>query len=111
MRCFCKLLFADLQRNDSECAKISTLLSLGATVNRKAMRGGVAYAFAETDPQPDAGGPRRDEPCILPRCHAPAQAATAGKIYRRTGNLRAVQLLLGLTQLRRTRYRTFAAVN
>ena len=30
-----KLLFADLQRNDSECAKILTLLSLGATARPK----------------------------------------------------------------------------
>jgi hypothetical protein len=43
-------LFADLQPNDSECAKISTLLSVGGTARPKAMRGGVAPVFAETDP-------------------------------------------------------------
>ena len=44
------MLFADLQRNDSECAKISTLLSLVQQFARKTMRGAVAPAFVETDP-------------------------------------------------------------
>src|SRR5262249_20977669 len=41
-----KLLFADRRQNDSECAKISTLLSVGATVRPKALCAGCAW-FAE----------------------------------------------------------------
>src|SRR5215469_8997305 len=45
-----KLLFADPQRNDSECAKISTLLSLGATARPKGCARRRCACLAKTDP-------------------------------------------------------------
>src|SRR6516225_2480199 len=45
-----KLLFADPQRNDSECAKISTLLSLGAIARPKGCARRGSTCLSETDP-------------------------------------------------------------
>src|SRR5215469_5993216 len=45
-----RLLFADLQRNDSECAKILTLLSLGATARPKRLCTAVLQRSASSNP-------------------------------------------------------------